>query len=134
MTLTPLPTPTAEDLVFLAGCDASVRVRNLVEREIFRRTIKRLVELGFYLQVNDGEDDQTEIINDLAVLEKESRATDEDRLFVFDKVGEDYFEGFGWVRFIYGNTGWDVIADHTTNLEEALKPINDYAEQMSEWF
>lgn len=36
----------------------------------------------------------------------------------------------GWVRFVYGNDGHDVISDYTTNLESVLEPINAYAESL----
>lgn len=35
-------------------------------------------------------------------------------------------EDGSWVLIILGN-GWDVVSDYTTNLEDALKPVNDYA-------
>ena len=34
----------------------------------------------------------------------------------------------GWIRFVFGNDGWDVVSDYTTNLENVLKPVNDYAD------
>jgi hypothetical protein len=37
----------------------------------------------------------------------------------------------GWVLFIYGNDGWDVISDYTCNLEPIMGPANELSEQHS---
>lgn len=132
--LTPLPTPDADDLVHLAKYDAAVRVRALVEREILRRTIAALLAAGYHLQINDGEEDQTPLTTDAALLLKESCATDEDILYVFKPGEADKFNGEGFVHFIYGNTGWDVISDYSVNLATPLEPVFEYADEMSEWF
>ena len=42
--------------------------------------------------------------------------TDEDFLH-YSKLGEPLQ---GWVRLIYGNDGWDVVNDYTTNLEPLM--------------
>jgi len=34
----------------------------------------------------------------------------------------------GWVRFVMGNDGYDVINDYTTNLEKVLKRANQVAD------
>ena len=54
--------------------------------------------------------------------------TDDDYLFVY-KAGQS--ERFGWVRFVYGNDGYDVISDYTINLEKTLKGVNVFAERMA---
>lgn len=130
--LTPLPTPDAGDLAHLAKYSPGVRVRALVEREIMRRTIAALLDQGYLLQINDGEDDATEVISDAAVLLEAAFSTDEDRLRVYKPGRTPRYHG--WIHFIYGNSGWDVISDHTTNLTEELKPLSDYADQMEAWF
>lgn len=129
--LTPLPTPDAGDLTHLSKYDAGVRVRALIEREIFRRTVAAFLAKGYHLKVNDGEDDATEVITDPAALLEASCSTDEDVLYVY--TPDDLVRYEGWVHFVYGNSGWDVIGDHTTNLEEVLKPVSDYADLMAEW-
>lgn len=128
--LTPLPTPDADDLAHLAQYDKPARVRALVEREILRRTIAALLAAGYQLRLYDGGDWATPITTDAGLLLKESASTDEDTLVAYS----DGRKRVGTVHFIYGNTGWDVIADHSVSLEEALKPVNDYAGKMSEWF
>ena len=46
-------------------------------------------------------------------------STDEDYLYVHKGK-----EKAGWVRFIYGESGWDVICDYTTNLESLMVEPN----------
>ncbi len=36
----------------------------------------------------------------------------------------------GWVRFIYGNDGWDVISDYTTNLEPVMKLVQPLIDRL----
>jgi len=31
----------------------------------------------------------------------------------------------------YGNDGWDVISDYTTNLEDTLAPLNKWCQELS---
>lgn len=46
----------------------------------------------------------------------------------FDTTGKR----IGWVRMIYGNDGWDVMADYTTNLEDVLTDANKLADKLEE--
>lgn len=135
--MTPLPEPTAADLELFAKWKLTpgpIMKRILVEREIFRRTVACLLAAGYHLQVNDGEDDQTPITTDAALLEKESRATDEDVLHCYRPNESGGHTPAGFVHFIYGNTGWDVMSDWSTRLDEALEPVSTYADQIAGWF
>jgi len=38
----------------------------------------------------------------------------------------------GWILFVMGNDGYDVIADYTTNIEKYMAPIMKYAETFKE--
>jgi hypothetical protein len=40
----------------------------------------------------------------------------------------------GWVRFIFGNSGWDAISDYTTNFEDVLKPVLELSDKLCEKF
>jgi hypothetical protein len=40
-------------------------------------------------------------------------------------------EQIGWVFFVYGNDGWDVVNDYTTNLEFIMQCANKIADQHS---
>lgn len=85
--------------------------------------------LVFFITVNDGEEDVLLDSRDINAIFKAMMTTDEDYLLV---SRETKSTRYGWVRFIYGNSGWDVINDYTTNLEETLKLTNKLIEEMSE--
>jgi len=57
------------------------------------------------------------------------RHSDEDYLFCKQEGG-----GSRWVRFIYGNDGYDVINDYSCSLEQVLTNTNNLVERLNkEW-
>jgi hypothetical protein len=99
----------------------SVKMRQEVEKKIFKQAIQSLLAAGFAVSIDNGGDDEYEIKDstDLAAIIKASNLTDEERVYV-RKLNEPIARGshfFGWVFFVYGNDGWDVISDYTINLE-----------------
>ncbi len=98
--------------------------RRYVERKIAARCISELLDAGFEITVNDGEEDTVEFSKNPAEIIGAMFTTDEDYLIVSDQTGLHK----GWVRFIYGNDGPDVIADYTTSLESSLMRTNALAE------
>ena len=104
----------------------SIKRRIEVERKIVKRTVSALLEAGFVLSVFDGEEESAKTGTDYKMLHDALMETDEDYLFVWQD-GEK--QRFGWVKFVYGNDGPDVINDYTTNLEDVLAPVNKYAER-----
>lgn len=120
----PTPPYNREPLKKGESCETCKRIK--IEGKIAKKTISVLLAQGFELAVFDCEEITVPRCRDATKLYDAMFTTDDDRLFVY-KPGE---EGrFGWVWFVYGNSGWDVISDYTTNLEEALKPVNEYAEK-----
>ena len=104
----------------------TVAMRQRVERRIARRVVKDALAAGFSLNVNNGGD-----TNELSLPSVKSKeilgamfATDEEHL-IFYKEGK----GVGWVWFVYGNDGWDVVCDYTTNLESVMKGADELAEK-----
>jgi hypothetical protein len=87
--------------------------RIAVEKRIARKVVDVLLAAGFALSLNNG-GDEYEIKNstDASAIKAAMFATDEERLYAMqcDRC-------VGWVYFVYGNDGWDVICDHTVNLE-----------------
>lgn len=121
------------DRTLLPACPTCNRIA--VEYRIVKRTVGALLEAGFTLNVfNGGDENELPDPTDkrpalLAVL----GATDDEYLMVFSKPEpETEYLNRGWVRFVYGNDGWDVISDYTTNLEGVLKPVLDYADSISD--
>lgn len=99
------------------------KMRFELEWRIVAMTVETLLEQGFTLSIDhDGDNDGPIPITacDMAAME-ELFACDEETLYV-DGHGARKF-----VRFIYGNSGWDVISDYGVSLEDALKTVNAFA-------
>lgn len=99
-------------MYFSPDSPPSVKRRQKVEVAIIKATVKALLAEGFSLSVFDGEEDSP-ISTDTKAVHNALYNTDEDYLNVFLKDDKAY----GWVRFVYGNDGWDVINNYTVNLE-----------------
>lgn len=39
-------------------------------------------------------------------------------------------ERWGWILLVFGNDGWDLISDYTTDLEHFIAPINALARRL----
>lgn len=100
----------------LTGDTANIRVRQRIEQEIARLVVKTLLDAGFSLGVNDGDDITMHHSTSKADILKALFNTDEDYLYVYDMKAPDYSLKDStpdyWVRFVYGNDGWDVISDY----------------------
>jgi hypothetical protein len=118
----------------------SVILRQKTERAIARRAIADLLAAGYKLSVDNTEGDDAGVADfenlstDAAEIFGRMFQTDEDYLFVWDakKKRAKWQAGghTGWIRFIYGNDGFDVISDYTTNLESVLGATHEMIEQM----
>lgn len=111
----------------------SVKMRQRVERLIARRVVSDLIAAGFLLNVDNGGDgpDGFELpapSGKLTEVMGMMFATDEERLFTF-RGGAP--RPFGWVYFVYGNSGYDVVSDYTTNLEPHMKKASELADKYS---
>jgi hypothetical protein len=102
----------------LTGDSAAVKARQRVEQTIALTTVKALLDAGFLLGVDDGEETTIHHSRNFDKLKDALFTTDEDWLLVYLK-GDDKrdIRPQYWVRFVYGNDGWDVISDYTTYLE-----------------
>jgi hypothetical protein len=112
--------------------------RQAIEARIMQSAIEELLSYDFTLGVNDGESVTIHHSTDAAAVFAALRTTDDDYLLAYTPGAPITTPGHegrvctGWVRFVYGNDGWDVICDHSTNLEDYLTKTNDLAEQLSE--
>jgi hypothetical protein len=102
------------------------------EQKIVRKTVSALLDAGFFLRVNDRVELRPEQpTRDRAVIIKELMETDDEFLEAHYPAPEGNQETpMGYVYFGYGNDGYDVISDYTTNLEDVLEPVNAYAEKL----
>jgi hypothetical protein len=95
-----------------------------LEEQIAKAAIEELLSAGYALGVNDGEETTITNSTDKDAVLKAMFTTDEDLLLAY-KDGKQV----GWVRFVYGNSGYDVINDHTMNLEPALVKTTALADE-----
>ena len=99
-----------------------------MEQDIVRNAIHELLDHGFTLSVDNGGDDyEINRSRDAVAIFNEMMNTDEDRLLAREN---DII--MGWVHFIYGNDGYDVICDMTVSLEPYLPDTVALAEAYEE--
>lgn len=113
----------------------SVKIRQSIEKAIATRFVKDALAAGKRLAVSlDRGYDVDEMLigsRDEAKILEAMLAGDDCHVFVQYADGPLVDKGVimseGWVWFVYGNDGWDVISDYTTNLESLLKGANELA-------
>lgn len=98
-----------------------------VEKLIAKRVIADALAAGFALGVNDGEETVLENSTNPDAVLAAMFSTDDDHL-LFYKDGKRV----GWVRFIYGNSGYDVVNDYTVNLEPVMVGATKLADEWSD--
>jgi len=90
----------------------SVPVREM-EQAIVRAVIRSALALGYSISLDNGGDDfEFEDSKDEEQIFSEMFATDDETLLL-RKDGKERF-----VRFVFGNDGWDVMCDYTARLDE----------------
>lgn len=105
-----------------------------VEVDVVTRTVDALLAAGWALATWDGEEVRPAVpTTDRAAILAELMEVDDEYLMGYahrshwsDPVGRSG----AWVRFVYGNDGYDVISDYTLSLEPELAPVNAYAETL----
>lgn len=100
----------------------SVQMRQRVEKIIARRVVLDAINAGYALNINNGGDTNEMPQNSTKAKDvlAEMFATDDEHL-LFYKNGKCV----GWVYFVYGNDGYDVVSDYTTNLDEVMNGANE---------
>ncbi len=100
--------------------------RIAVEKHIVNQVITDLLAAGYELGVDDGEARDIHHSTDAKAIKAATMLTDEDWLLVYEPASRaskydakndtpNYF-----VRFVYGNDGWDVINDYSTALDPVI--------------
>lgn len=100
-----------------------VSARIWIERQIVAMTVRDLLKARMQLSIDrseEGRSDSEPVTDVSPETIDEIMACDLETLYVGDN---------GWVLFVYGNDGWDVISDYTTNLEDIIGPILTLAMQ-----
>ena len=114
------------------GCNGIDRMGMMtpkeIEERIVRNAVHELLDHGFTLSVDNGGDDyEIDRSVDAEAVIAELGHTEEDRLLA--RTGDSIK---GWVHFVYGNDGYDVICDMTVSLEPYLPDTVALAESYSE--
>lgn len=115
--------------------DEAIRQRILVERAIIRRAVRDVLaaEEGAYcISVNDGEAWPVKRSRDLDTIMANIGQCDEESIRIRRVDSPSGTVSSGNLYFVYGNDGWDVIADHTDSplVHELLKGANDLADEL----
>lgn len=106
-----------------------VKLRIELEKRIARVVVEACIEKGYFLEIESDPD--LRYSQDVNKLMESLFACDDDHLVIFEKVDNRGYRQLGWVRFVYGNSGYDVISDYTTNLDAlgVLDRANEIAKQ-----
>lgn len=109
------------------------KIHENIERMVVGRVIADALAAGYAISVNDGEETTVKRSIDPAAILKAMFTTGEDYLLVHGRVGNHFArEHFAWVRFVYGNCGWEVVNDYTTNIEALMEPICRWCEEIED--
>jgi len=96
-------------------------MRQEVERKIAKALIVDALKAGYVISVDNGSDEESAKFDDVKSTLDAMFATDEERLYMWNPTN---CKRIGWVFFVYGNDGWDVISDYTMNLEPIMAGAN----------
>ena len=107
-----------------ASGNMAVFRRIMMERRIAFKIIDMALADRHEVSVNDGEEWTVIRSKDKAELRNSLFTTDEDQIVIRHNDGDK----MGWFHLVYGNDGYDVIADHTTtdyalSIIERLAPM-----------
>lgn len=105
------------DRKILAKHDPAVRTCALLELEIVHGLIDAAAAKEYNFHVQD--EPRVYCAEDLIW-----------QLFDLDEAWINVLDGpksVGWIRLTFGNSGYDLISDYSTNLESFLKPVNELA-------
>lgn len=109
-------------------CETCSRIR--LEEKIAARVVRTFLRAGHMISVCDGEEYPIKRATDEAAILAAMFSTDVDRLLVRKVGAERGAPPLGWVLFVYGNDGVDVISDYTESLEPLMRGINEWVDTL----
>lgn len=89
--------------------------RITIESAIFSHLCQTAIDLGWVVSLRDGEEWTVKKSGNLGELRMAAFTADDDTLLFRDETNK--IRGRVWL--VYGNSGWDVIADHSVNDDDA---------------
>ena len=111
-----------------------IKRRLEIEKVIREALVDGLLAAGYSVGLDNG-GDRLEVAygvgpDHAAKLKGAMGATDDERLLA---VGGDLGScEWAWVLLVYGNTGWDVICDYTTSLNEVVDKLQPMIDKFEE--
>jgi len=96
-----------------------------IDRKIAAFAVEAFLKAGFLLGVNNGETTTIARGRNPAAILSAMFTTDHDSLLVYRHCDE---KPFGWVHFVYGKSGWDVVHNYTQNIEGVMVEVGAYAQ------
>jgi len=106
--------------------DRKLEARIKLEKQIARAFVKEVLATGCTISVHDGEEFPVKRSKDAKEILDAMMSTDEDRLYV-RKDGDL----IGVAQFVYGNDGWDVLANYHVSLEPYMTAVNKIVQKYS---
>jgi DNA-binding MarR family transcriptional regulator len=111
--------------------------RIALETSIVNKAVDILLKQGFKIRVHDGEDFCHDWTTDPTTIQEALFSTDEDRLYATrdpeiknNKATEERVTG--WLRFIYGNCGYDVLNDYTMNMAPYISELEAHITKLED--
>lgn len=117
-----METDQAKDIVM--RCHPSVRKRVADELKIVHAILTEAHKNGYDVVIWDSEE---------AVFLHNDHNQEIDYCFNLDEaqlVLKENNREIGWIYLVFGNDGYDVISDYTTNLESFLKPVFELVDKI----
>lgn len=108
----------------------NLKTRIKIEKAIVKAIVTNAIELGYTVSVYDGEEWCLRRSDDVKTIIAATFSTDLDCLCFREKTDEA--KRVGTVQLVYGNDGFDVISDYTSNdtMETILSKANALAKEL----
>ncbi len=107
--------------------------RSQMETSIVSAVITSALAAGYSVSVdNGGDEDELARSTDLTAILGALFATDDEYLYFYPADAAPDANHWSWVRFIYGNSGWDVVADYGMNLDPLMASAEALSNQYSD--
>jgi hypothetical protein len=103
-----------------------------IERKIAAKVVEDILAAGYSITIayHDSNSNTIKQSTDAAAIVAELHQCDVEYLLVHE-AGSNRFEHLGWIEFIYGNDGHDLIANYTNNLEPLLAGAEALADRIA---